>query len=81
MILTQDDLKLLKELKAAGERGKNVSALEANPMLVRLLKGGYVVDRATELDSMNYRITRRGLHAIAAVEWWSRTSIAPPVQG
>jgi DNA-binding PadR family transcriptional regulator len=64
MILTRHDLELLKQLQAAGERGKTVSTLAAYPALLRLLKGGYVVDRAADLDLINYRITRRGKDAI-----------------
>ena len=64
MILTREDLGLLKQLQAAGGRGKTVSTLKADPALLRLLKGGYVVDSATKLDLVNYRITRRGKDAI-----------------
>jgi hypothetical protein len=64
MILTGQDLELLKQLQGAGERGKTLSTLKADPALLRLLKGGYVVGRAAELELINYRITRRGKDAI-----------------
>ena len=65
VILAQEDLELLKQLKAAGERGRTIRAFIANAALKRLVKGGYVVDRATALDLVNYRLTRRGEDALA----------------
>jgi hypothetical protein len=43
MVLTREDLNLLKQLKASGERGRIIQALE---ILERLGSGGYVVRRA-----------------------------------
>jgi hypothetical protein len=62
MVLTREDLNLLKQLKAAGERGRTTETLE---ILERLAKGGYVVRRATSGGALvNYRITQRGKDAI-----------------
>jgi hypothetical protein len=62
MVLTREDIDLLKQLKAAGERGRTTQALE---ILQRLARGGYVVSRAVSGCALvNYRITRRGEDAI-----------------
>ena len=62
MVLTREDLKLLKQLKAASERGRTTQALE---ILQRLARGGYVVGRAASGGALvNYRITQRGEDAI-----------------
>jgi hypothetical protein len=62
MVLTREDLNLLKQLKASGERGRTTQALE---ILQRLGRGGYVVGRAASGGALvNYRITRRGEDAI-----------------
>jgi hypothetical protein len=62
MVLTREDLNLLKQLKAAGERGRTTEALE---VLRRLARGGYVVGRAASGGALvNYRITQRGEDAI-----------------
>ena len=42
MILTRGDLALLKQLKAAGGRGRNVRELNIRATLDRLVKGGYL---------------------------------------
>jgi hypothetical protein len=64
MILTQGDLELLKQLKAAGERGRNVRELSTRVTLDRLVKGGYLVARPTDPGLVQYRITQRGQDAI-----------------
>ena len=64
MILTQGDLELLKQLKAAGERGRNVRELNTRVTLDRLVKGGYLVARPTDAKFIQYRITQRGQDAI-----------------
>jgi hypothetical protein len=64
MILTQGDLELLKQLKAAGERGRNVRELNTRVSLNRLVRGGYVVARPTDPGFVQYRITQRGQDAI-----------------
>jgi DNA-binding transcriptional regulator PaaX len=64
MILAREDLELLKQLKAAGERGRNVRELNIRVTLDRLVKGGYLVGRPIDRDSVQYRITQRGQDAI-----------------
>jgi hypothetical protein len=64
MVLTLGDLKFLKELKAAGDLGRNVRELNIRVILDRLVKGGYLVGRPTDRHSVQYRITQRGRDAI-----------------
>jgi hypothetical protein len=64
MILTHEYLELLKQLQAAGDRGRNVRALSTRVVLDRLVNAGYLVARPTGLDSIQYRITKRGQDAI-----------------
>jgi hypothetical protein len=63
--MTLGDLKFLKELKAAGDLGRNVRELTIRITLDRLVKGGYLVGRPTDRHSVQYRITQRGRDAIA----------------
>jgi DNA-binding PadR family transcriptional regulator len=64
MTLTPEDLELLKQLKAAGDRGRNVREVETRVTLDRLVKGGYLVARPAKVESVQYRITQRGKDAI-----------------
>ena len=64
LVLTLGDLELLKQLRAAGERGRNVRELNIRATLDRLVKGGYLVGRPIDRDSVRYRITQRGQDAI-----------------
>jgi hypothetical protein len=64
MILAREDVELLKQLKAAGERGRDVGELNIRATLDRLVKGGYLVGRPIDRDSVRYRITQRGQDAI-----------------
>ena len=64
MILTGQDLDLLKQLKAAGERGRTIQASNIRVALNRLAKGGFVVAHPTGLELVNYRITQRGRDAL-----------------
>jgi hypothetical protein len=64
MTLTQVDLELLKQLRAAGDRGRNVRELKTRVPLDRLVKGGYLVARPADVESVQYRITQRGKDAI-----------------
>jgi hypothetical protein len=61
MVLTLRDLELLKQLRAAGGRGRDVRELN---ILDRLVKGGYLVGRPIGRDSVQYRITQRRQDAI-----------------
>jgi hypothetical protein len=45
MILEREDVELLKQLKAAGERGRDVSGLNTRIILDRRAKGGFVFAR------------------------------------
>jgi DNA-binding transcriptional regulator PaaX len=69
MILAREDVELLKQLKAAGERGRDVSELNIRVTLDRLVKGGYLVGRPIDRDSIRYRITQRGQDAIVEHDW------------
>jgi len=64
LVLTHGDLELLKQLKAAGDIGRNVSELSSRVTLDRLARGGFVVARPIGTDSAQYRITQRGRDAI-----------------
>ena len=64
MFLGREDVELLKQLIAAGERGRDVSELNIRVTLDRLVNGGYLVARPIDLDSVRYRITQRGQDAI-----------------
>ena len=64
LVLTLGDLELLKQLRAAGERGRNVRELNIRVTLDRLVKGGYLVGRPIDRDLVRYRITQRGQDAI-----------------
>jgi DNA-binding transcriptional regulator PaaX len=64
MVLTLGDLKFLKELKAAGDLGRDVRELNVRVALDRLVKGGYLLGRPTGRHSIQYRITQRGRDAI-----------------
>jgi hypothetical protein len=64
VVLTQGDLELLKQLRAAGGRGRNVRELNIRVSLDRLVKGGYLVGRPISRDLVLYRITQRGQDAI-----------------
>jgi hypothetical protein len=65
MVLTQEDLGFLKQLRAAGERGRTIRGYDAGVVLLRLVKGGYIIDRTTGRNLIEYRITRRGNDALA----------------
>jgi len=60
MILSQQDLHLLKALNAAGERGRSIQASHIRVVLDRLARGGFVVARSIGGELVNYRITQRG---------------------
>ena len=64
--LTEDEIGLLKQLKAAGEHGRTTRALNSDAALARLIKEGYVVARTAKVDLMLfYRLTDRGQQALA----------------
>ena len=64
--LSDEEIYLLKQLKAAGEHGCTVRALNSDAGLARLMKEGYVIARTAKFDLMLfYRITDRGQQALA----------------
>jgi hypothetical protein len=56
--LTDDEIRLLKELKGAGSRGRLV--LQAPLVLARLMRAAYVKRRAIEASADRYVITNLG---------------------
>ena len=63
--LTDKEVELLKQLKAAGVRGHTVRALNSDAALARLFKEGYVTAQTANLDLIRfYRITRSGEEAL-----------------
>ena len=66
MILSQADVGLLKELKAAGERGRTVRTADTQLVLDRLAKGGFVVARPVGLSWSD-----TGSHSAAMTLYWS----------
>jgi hypothetical protein len=50
MILARGDPDLLKQLKAAGDRGRNVREMKTRVGLDRLVKGGYLVGRPADVE-------------------------------
>ena len=65
MILTKEEVELLKQLKGAGERGRTIRAFDTRVRLERLVRAGYVADQSTGLDLVHYRITKRGEAALS----------------
>ena len=56
--LTDDEIRLLKELKGAGSRGRLVP--QAPLVLARLMRAGYVNRRVTGVSADRYVITDLG---------------------
>ena len=48
--LTEDEIRLLKQLEAAGEHGRTRRTLNSDVALARLIKEGYVVARTAKVD-------------------------------
>ena len=69
MILTEEEERLLKQLKAAGKQGRASSALNCSAAgLARLVAAGYVSDTGSDgLDLVLYRITDAGKKELANV--------------
>jgi hypothetical protein len=61
--LTDDEIRLLKELKAAGSRGRLVP--QAPLVLARLMRAAYVKRRAIKADADRYVITDLGAAALS----------------
>jgi len=60
--LTDDEIRLLKELKGAGSRGRLVP--QAPLVLARLMRAGYVNRRVTGVSADRYVITDLGAVAL-----------------
>ncbi len=63
--LTRDEIWFLKALRAAGERGRIVSAVASNAGLARLVEVQYVTKLPQSERKTLYVITDRGRQAIA----------------
>ena len=55
MILIENELDLLKQLKAAGEHGRTIRTFDTRLRLDRLVVAGYVASQATGLDLVHYK--------------------------
>jgi DNA-binding MarR family transcriptional regulator len=66
--LTTEEIKYLKELVVAGERGRTIAAQSRREVLKRLVEAGYVVSRPS-MDNVHYIITDQGRKALADVQW------------
>ena len=64
MILSEQDFDLLKQLKAAGERGRTIQPSHIRVVLDRLVRGRFVVASSIGRELVNYRITQRGQDAL-----------------
>jgi hypothetical protein len=64
--LTRDEIWFLKALRAAGERGRIVSALASQAGLVRLVEVQYVTKLTQSERKTLYVITDRGRRALAS---------------
>jgi DNA-binding MarR family transcriptional regulator len=67
--LTTEEIKYLKELVAAGERGRTIAATSRREVLKRLVEAGYVVSEPISTDTVRYIITDQGRRALADVQW------------
>ena len=63
--LTRDEIRLLKALRAAGERGRIVSAFVSSAGLARLVEVQYVIKQPQSERKALYVITDRGRQALA----------------
>jgi hypothetical protein len=74
-ILTNEEMDLLKQLKAAGERGRMVSTLNTPGVLRRLVRAGYVTNADVGLDLVRSRITKHGEYALSDAERFSSCTL------
>jgi hypothetical protein len=66
--LTAQEIGHLKELFAAGDRGRTVSAPTPRNGLHRLIDAGYVNDHAISMEAAVYTITKRGRRVLATAK-------------
>jgi hypothetical protein len=64
--LTRDEIWFLKALRAAGKRGRVVSAFASNAGLARLVEVHYVIRQPQSERKTLYVITDRGRQALAS---------------
>jgi hypothetical protein len=76
--LTRDEIWFLQALRAAGERGRIVSAFACNAGLARLVEVQYVTKQPQSERKSLYVITNRGRQALESTAIDERT---PPVRG
>jgi hypothetical protein len=62
--LSESEIRLLKQVKGAGERGRLISGAAPHAGLARLVKAAYVTERVISLDAVMYVITAMGLQAL-----------------
>jgi DNA-binding MarR family transcriptional regulator len=69
--LTVEEVKYLKELVAAGERGRTIAAAATSrrEVLKRLVEARYVVSRPISKDTVHYMITDQGREALRNLQW------------
>ena len=67
--LTTEEVNYLKELVAAGERGRTIAAPSRREGLKRLVGAGYVVSRPMSYHTVHYMITEEGRRALGDVQW------------
>jgi len=66
--LTAQEIGYLKELCAAGDRGRTVTAPTLRNGLDRLVSAGYVNDHAINMKAVIYTITEHGRRALATAK-------------
>jgi hypothetical protein len=66
ILLSETDIRLLKDLRGAGERGRLISG-PAPRVVARMLKAAYVTKRAVTSDSVVYSISPAGLQALGMI--------------
>ena len=68
MALTRGEVDHLKQLAAAGERGRTISVPTPQVGMKRLVSLRYVTDQAISMNTVLYVITDRGRTALAQAE-------------
>jgi hypothetical protein len=68
ILLTGGEIGFLKQLEAAGDRGRTMSGPTPRSGLRRLIDAGYVTDRAVSIDVVFYKITNLGREALVAAK-------------
>jgi hypothetical protein len=63
--LTRNEIWFLKALRAAGERGRIISAFASNAGLARLVEAQYITKQPQSERKTLYVITGRGRQALA----------------